>query len=272
MTPSAQGPSPTRQQLTRLMRIWSSGTWPCHDGLELDLVAAAWVALELSAEGRQTLRLTQAGIRCVAEARRRNQRVLSAHDALATRMARELLLGGRIVWRELSLRAQAQAGLAEEDQAPTEAGAEFLLEPLAEQAKPKPGWRVARPDLFSVRNTSVEDYLQPVVHEVKVSRADLLSDLRHVAKRESYQWLCNECYYVFPVGVAEAAEIPEAFGIWLLHGGVEAGRVELLRPARHKPCKLPFDVWLALAKATPLRLDEDSAQTHLGRADGDGEL
>ena len=30
-------------------------------------------------------------------------------------------------------------------------------------------------------------YLQPMVHEVKASRADLLSDLRHDARRQAYQ-------------------------------------------------------------------------------------
>jgi hypothetical protein len=258
--------TPTRPQLTRLMKIWSSAAWPCRDALELELVAAGWALLLDHADGHQTLRLTELGIHCVAEARRRNQRALSAHDALAGRMARELLRGGRVVWRELSLRAQAQAQWPEEEPASPdgEGEGEFSLEASAMPAGVKPQWRVARPDLFSVRNTSVEDYLQPVVHEVKVSRADLLSDLRHAAKRDSYQWLCSECYYVFPAGVAEAAEIPEAFGIWVLHGAVEDGRLELLRPARHKPCKLPFAVWLALAKATPLRLDDESAQAQLG--------
>ena len=125
-------------------------------------------------------------------------------------------------------------------------------------------WRMARPDLFSVRNTSVPAYLQPMVHEVKASRADLLSDLRHDAKRQAYQWLCEECYYVFPAGIAEPEEIPEHFGIWVLHGSVDDGRFELLRPARHNRCTLPFSVWMALCKATPLRSDDDMAQTHLG--------
>ncbi len=272
------------------MKFWSAGAcWPCRDGVELDLVAAGWVTLTstpASAEtghgGHETLRLTELGVHCLAEARRRNRRDLSAHDALAARMSRELLLGGRVVWRELSLRAQALGQLqgqgGADTEADTEAGAEvqaeadadaeFLLAPQTTAAAvAKPLWRVARPDVFSVRNTSVEDYLHPVVHEIKVSRADLLSDLRHAAKRESYQWLCSECYYVFPAGVAEAAEIPEAFGVWVLHGNVEEGRLELLRPARHKPCKLPFSVWLALAKATPIRLDEEPAQGHLAAPD-----
>jgi hypothetical protein len=122
---------------------------------------------------------------------------------------------------------------------------------------------MARPDLFSVRRTSVEDYLQPMVHEVKVSRADLLSDLRHAAKRESYQWLSCETYFVLPAGVAELQEIPEAFGIWLLNGPIDTGTLELARPARHVPCKLPFPVWMALAKATPASLDGEPIQSEL---------
>ena len=39
----------------------------------------------------------------------------------------------------------------------------------------------------------------------------------------------------------------------VLHGGVDDGHFELLRPARHAVCKLPFAVWMALCKAAPLR-------------------
>ncbi|TDM08798.1 MAG: hypothetical protein C4K60_05280 [Ideonella sp. MAG2] len=119
--------------------------------------------------------------------------------------------------------------------------------------KPATQWRLARPDLFSVRRTSNPAYLQPMVHEVKVSRADLFSDLRNKAKRASYQWLCSECYYVFPAGMAEPKELPEDLGVWVLHSDAEGGRLEMLRPARHAPCTLPFEVWMALAQATPVR-------------------
>jgi hypothetical protein len=125
---------------------------------------------------------------------------------------------------------------------------------------------MARPDVFSVRHTSVEDYLQPMVHEVKVSRADLLSDLRHAAKRESYQWLSCETYYVFPAHVAAADEVPQEFGVWILNGPVETGTLDLVRPARHAPCKLPFAVWMALAKATPSRINAEFGQRQLGEA------
>jgi hypothetical protein len=110
-----------------------------------------------------------------------------------------------------------------------------------------------------------------MVHEVKVTRADLLSDLRHSAKRESYQWLSCETYYVLPTGVAEPHEIPEAFGVWLVNGPIDCGTLELARPARHVPCKLPFAVWMALAKATPAGLDGEAVQRELGETTAAGE-
>lgn len=278
---------PSRAHLSRLMKIWRSGGWPCQDALEIDLLAAGWVAWSPAADsGSPTLRLTEAGIQLVAAARQGNQRALSRHDQLAERMGQQLISHGRVVWRELSLRAQVQPDAAALPAAlpatltaslppSNPANGEFFQDSdLATDGPPelmlatgkagKVQWRIARPDLFSVRNTTVENYLQPVVHEIKVSRADLLSDLRHAAKRESYQWLCCECYYVFPAGLAEPQEIPAAFGLWVLHGDIATGRLELLRPARHAPCELPFAVWLALAKATPLRRDADPEQTLLG--------
>ena len=48
------------------------------------------------------------------------------------------------------------------------------------------GWAMAMPDVFSIRHTTVEAYLEPMVHEIKVRRADLLADLRRGDKREAY--------------------------------------------------------------------------------------
>ncbi len=255
-----------RIHLTRLMSIWRSAGWPCRDAVELDLVAAGWAALIEEAGGRETIRLTDTGIRLLVDARQRNQRSLSAHDQLAARVVAQLMAAGRLVWRELSLRAR----ITIHDQPPDGEAwmtddALWMGEDASAQAPPQSHtvWRMARPDLFSVRRTTVEDYLQPMVHEVKVSRADLLSDLRHAAKRESYQWLSCETCFVLPAGVAEPQEIPEAFGVWLLNGPIDTGTLELARPARHVPCKLPFAVWMALAKATPASLDGEPMQQEL---------
>ena len=258
--------APRRIHLTRLMSIWRSAGWPCRDAVELDLVAAGWATLTTGAAGHESIRLTDAGISLLADSRQRNQRSLSAHDQLAARVAAELMATGRIVWRELSLRARIDTNdVPAADTAVLPDDALWLDDETIAQLPPqgRASWRMARPDVFSVRRTSVEAYLQPMVHEVKVSRADLLSDLRHAAKRESYQWLSCETYYVLPSGVAELHEIPPAFGVWLLNGTLDAGTLELARPARHTPCKLPFPVWMALAKATPTRLDRESSQHQL---------
>ncbi|HSI48739.1 MAG TPA: hypothetical protein VLA61_10745 [Ideonella sp.] len=257
------------------MQVWRSAGWPCKDGIEIDLLAAGLLALQVNADGREALRLTEAGIQLLAESRQQNTRALSGHDRLAQKFAEHLLGSGRIVWRELSLRAQIETPAPAAALNTGDSPAPLLAaEPLplwadeeALQKAAKNTWRMARPDLFSVRNTSVEAYLQPMVHEIKFSRADLLSDLRHEAKRQAYQWLCCECYYVFPAGVAKPNEIPSEFGVWVLHGSLKEGRFELLRPARHMGCTLPFPVWLALAKATPLRADElEAPQATLGEA------
>ena len=267
----------SRFHRTRLMQIWRSAGWPCKDGLEIDLLAAGLISLHTAPDGCETLRLTDEGIRTLAQARQRGVRALSLHDRLGQKFAAQLLAAGRLVWAELSLRAVIDSVPVGDVMTPTAAAPETranagpAMAPLWAEDDHAPAaraaanvWRMARPDLFSVRNTSVPAYLQPMVHEVKASRADLLSDLRHDAKRQAYQWLCEECYYVFPAGIAEPEEIPEHFGIWVLHGSVEDGRFELLRPARHNRCTLPFAVWMALCKATPLRSEDDMAQAHLG--------
>ncbi|MBV8603865.1 MAG: hypothetical protein JO224_04195 [Pelomonas sp.] len=258
----ATPPSLTRQHRSRLMALWRSAGWPCRDGIEIDLLAAGLLVARYDDAGREQLRLSEAGIAWLAQARRQGRRAFSPHDRLALRFAAQLMGAGRIVWRELSLRARVE----------TDAPAPTPPSPLwpddaPPDAAPPHAWRLARPDLFSVRNTSVEAYLQPQVHEVKVSRADLLSDLRHAAKRAAYEWLSGETCYLFPAGLAEPEEIPEPYGVWVLHGEVDDGRFEQLRPARHKPLTLPFAVWLALAKATPLQAEgDDDSQAPLSGA------
>lgn len=270
---------PTRSHLSRLMKIWRSAGWPSRDPIDIDLLAAGWVSLVGDHPANECLRLTNAGVAVLAQSRQENRRVESTHDRLALRMADLLMESGRLVWRELSLRSQVELDIP--PQPPTGTHIEgvqnfFVSEALwtgesdcIPKAEPKPPlkWRLSRPDLFSVRRTSNPAYLQPMVHEVKVSRADLFSDLRHKAKRASYQWLCSECHYVFPAGLAEPRELPEELGVWVIHGDIENGRLEMLRPARNTPCKIPFDVWMGMAKATPVGRPLERIQADLPHAD-----
>ena len=266
---------PSRAHLSRLMKLWRSAGWPSRDAVEIDLLAAGWVQPVTHQAGHETLQLTHSGIALLARSRQGNQRSFSAHDQLSLRMATQLLAHGRIVWLELPLRAlvpdpqQKPAAPAEaETTLWGEAQPDVEEAGTTQAARARAVWRMARPDVFSVRQTSVEAYLHPMVHEIKVSRADLQSDLRHDAKREAYQWLCSEVYYVFPEGIAEPDEIPEDHGVWLLRGQGDDRRLEMVRPARHKPCTLPFDVWMALARATPLELEREALQGDLGGVPG----
>lgn len=274
----------TRAHRSRLMKIWRSAGWPSRDPVDIDLLGAGLVSLVGDHPAQECLRLTDAGIAVLAQSRQEHRRSASTHDRLALRMADLLMESGRLVWRELSLRAQVESDAPTQPVADTPAGGaqNFIASDSLwageddghHKAEPKPqvNWRLSRPDLFSVRRTSNPAYLQPMVHEVKVSRADLFSDLRHKAKRSSYQWLCSECHYVFPVGLAEPKELPEELGVWVIHGDIESGRLEMLRPERHSPRALPFDVWMAMANATPVQRPLNFVQGELADVEGQGEF
>ena len=222
----------------RLREIWRSAGWPCHDLVEVDLLAAGLLERVRQPSGHETLRVTDAGVQVLAATRRNNQATRSRHEALVERVATEMGSAGRVVWRGLSLRARI---------ATPEGGA----------------WQVAMPDVFSIRHTTVEDYVEPIVHEVKVNRSDLLSDLRRENKRAAYLSLSSECWYVIREGIAQADEIPPECGV--LVAGV--GTLDVARPAPRRAQRLPFATWMALARATPVEGRLDEAQLWLGDAD-----
>lgn len=255
---SAFAPRPIH--LTRLMALWRSAGWPCRDGIELDLIAAGWVASLRDDTGRETLRVTAAGLEALQHARRRRVRSASLHDRLAARMCLELHRQGRIVWRELALRAPVTPG----SETPSTTLACDCLPGLEAEVERSAGgrrsWRSARPDLFSIRNSSLESALRPAIHEIKASRADLLADLRDAGKGDAYRSVSSETYYVYPDGIAAVDEIPPDFGVWTLCGTPEDGTLALIRPARHTARSIGFSLWMALAKAAPVHEIDEPAQ------------
>ncbi len=222
----------------RLREIWRSAGWPCHDLIEVDLLAAGLLERVQQASGHETLRVTDAGVQVLAETRRGNQQARSRHEALVERVATEMGRAGRVVWRGLSLRARVPS---------PEGGA----------------WQVAMPDVFSIRHTTVEDYVEPIVHEVKVNRSDLLTDLRREQKRAAYLSLSSEFWYVVREGIAQADEIPAECGVLVAADAT----LEVARPAPRRAQRLPFAIWMALARATPVEGRLDEAQLWLGDAD-----
>ena len=289
MTPApdvapAIGPAHRR----RLRALWRSAGWPFQDGIEIDLLAAGLLVRQCDAAGRETLRVTDAGIAQLAETLQGNRAVRNSHEALVAQVAREMQRAGRLVWRGLSLRgwvAEPVAGTAPAGTAPagttptgtTPTGTTPATDvgladagPAASAPAAAGRWTVAMPDVYSIRHTSRADRVAPVAHEIKVQRADLLADLRRPAKGEAYRWLSSECWYVIREGIAQPQEIPEVYGVMLAQPG---GALAVARPAPRRAFELPFGVWMALARATPERLDDD-AQQALGHGDaepgGDG--
>lgn len=241
--PAALGKAHAR----RLREVYRSAGWPCQDALEIELLAAGLLHRVQSPSGHESLRVTDAGVQWLAGALASHRAAFCAHEALVARVAQEMARAGRIAWRGLALRAQVP--MAEGD-------------PLR--------WAVARPDVFSIRNTSVANHVEPVVHEVKVRRADLLGDLRHGAKRAAYLDL-GQCWYVLGCDaqgrcIAAPEEVPAECGVLVAQGD----RLVLARAApRHHRDGLPFGVWMALAKATPAAGADEDAQALLG-GDTDG--
>ena len=97
----------------RLREIWRSAGWPCQDMLEVELLHAGLLQRLRDADGRETLRVTDAGIALLAQTLQQ----ATAPRAMRTRrwwsrVAREMQRAGRIVWRGLSLRARVGEGEA----------------------------------------------------------------------------------------------------------------------------------------------------------------
>ncbi len=222
-----------RPYARRLREIYRSAGWPARDAIEIDLLAAGLLERVCAVGGHETLRLTDAGLARLAASLQRNRGAYDAHEALVARVVLEMQRAGRIAWRTLALRARVDSG-----------------------------WVVARPDVYSVRHTTLEAALAPLVHEVKVRRADLLADLKRAAKRAAYLQLAGGCSYVLAEGIAEPDEIPPECGVILARRGADGGwgALENLRAAPQRTLTLPFAAWMALARATPaVPLDDAQA-------------
>jgi hypothetical protein len=232
-------PLPAAHRL-RLRAVWRSAGWPYRDPLEVELIAAGLLSQCWDADGRDTVRLTADGIAALARTTQQHRAARDAHERLVEAVARTMQRAGRLAWRGLALRA------------------------------PLPGtdgatrWAMAMPDVYSIRPSPLEDRLEPIVHEIKVRRADLLADLRRPDKGAAYRAVATQCWYVLSAGIAEPDEVPLSFGVLLADDG---GALRVARPAPVQPCRIAVATWLVLARATPLANTVDEAQGLLGGAE-----
>jgi hypothetical protein len=214
----------------RLREVYRSAGWPYQDLVEIELLAAGLLERVVEPTGHVIVRLTASGLRHVAQAADQNRHARTAHENLVELVARNMQREGRFVWTGLSLRARVTS---------TEGDGQ---------------WKWCMPDVFSIRNSTVESYLEPVVHEIKVNRADLLGDLKRAEKRQAYLDVGGQCWYVLgldakgrPIG--KESEIPDECGVMVnTDTGLEVVRMAPKRPSS----RLPFSVWMALAKSVPM--------------------
>lgn len=223
-----------RPSLRRLSQLWRSAGWPFQDTLEAELLAGGWLERRWDTEQRVTIHLTAQGVEALTQGAAINRQRMNAHELLVDRVARHLHQQGRVVWNGLMLRAKPAA--------PYEPG----------EASDVAKWMSAIPDVFSIRHTSRPEYLEPMAHEIKVSRSDLLSDLRKPAKAAAYRGAAGACSYVIREGIAEPDEIPLDFGVLVAQA---SGELVTARPAPRLHHTLPFATWMTLARAAPCMFD-----------------
>lgn len=224
-----------RAHARRLREIYRSAGWPVGDAIELDLLAAGLAERRTSASGFDTIALTQDGIRCLCEVLARNRRAFDAHESIVRRVVVHLQRGGRLAYTASTFRV-----------------------------KPGERWRLVKPDVFSLRRTFDAARCEPAVHEIKVTRADLLGDLRRHEKREGYAQVAERVSYVLADGIASPEEIPEPYGVWF---ALADGRLVEARPATGRPLVLAPMHWLQLLMHRGDGHDPEPAQWPLRAAD-----
>lgn len=104
----------------------------------------------------------------------------------------------------------------------------------------------------AIRNTTVEAYVESLVHEIKVQRADLLSERKKPEKRAGILALASGCDSVLAKDIGPADGVPPECGV------IIATQTQLV-VARHAPRRamsLAFHHWMSLTKAQRVHGDE----------------
>ena len=223
-----QPPTLKRIHMQRLRQMYRSAGWPSLDTIEIDLIAARLLE-RITPEGKpEFLRGSDKGMQVMAQSVQNNRVAYDAHEALVRKVAEQQMEQGRIAYLDLTL-----------------------------LSKPGEEWQHSKPDVSSIRKTTSEKYLEPIIHEVKVRRADLLGDLKKPEKHQGYLAAAEQCVYVLAEGIAKPEEIPECCGV-MIEGG------DKLVIARAAPRAEPFvpgiSTWMSLAKATPHRSERSWAK------------
>ena len=221
-------PSPLpRRHATRLRHYWRSQGWAHHDNIDIDLLRWGLIVERIGRDTANVFELSGAGRDALAQGLVANRAARQTHAAAVHAAAHHLAGAGRLVFTELSIRTVHEGR-----------------------------WRSCKPDVFSLVRGLRAEHLAPQVHEIKVSRADLLGELRN-AKIERYRELAASIYFVLADGVASVSEIPSDYGV-IFYDPAEGLRIARIAPIGDYTLETRH--WMALAKARPFTAEHESGQ------------
>lgn len=161
--------------------------------------------------GWKEFQVTQLGMEVLSMAQQAEIERRKPHHEFASRLAVYLQSKDRLTWENIELRSSSGA--------------------------------YCRPDVFSVVKTLNEQKMVPQVHEVKVSRADFLSDMRKPEKWQPYQDIACGLVFACPKGIVEKHEVPEGCGLIIEELD---GNWKILKRAKKTPVKINSNNWMKL--------------------------
>ena len=213
----------------------SGGGNTLADPTDLELSTTGMIQRVLLSFGNTVVyAITPKGEAMLAALRDHARAQRAPHHQLGAHLAQWLAAQGRMTWEDTTFDVVLQSGPA-----------------------------TARPDVLSSLITLNPDRWDPQVHEIKVSRADFLSDVRDPSKREAYFRLAPKVFYATPAGLLKKSDIPVECG-WVEQDVSGQGRVVRKRAPKLKSWK-PWSgrMWLTLV----LRSRTDLKSEHPGVAD-----
>jgi hypothetical protein len=80
-----------------------SAGWPYQDLIAVEPLAVGLLSRERDGQGRETVRVTEAGIAVLAQALNGNRAARDEHEQWVARVACEMQRAGRLVWRGLAI-------------------------------------------------------------------------------------------------------------------------------------------------------------------------
>jgi hypothetical protein len=210
-----------REQLQRSMQ----GAIGVVDAVDLELIDRGLLGYAVKPSGLHAFPMfvvTAQGVRWLSWLSAQRREARRPHESLIEGLASHLRAAGRLVWANIEFPAVVggRAGAAAHDSSAP-----------------------CRPDVYSILPSLSEERCAPIVHEIKVSRSDLMADLAQPDKRERYFRVASRVVYVMPESIAAPDDVPRECGLLLARSA--GGFVEVRRGVKRKTRMQPAD-WLNL--------------------------